>query len=222
MIPIVDIYRRVLDLSRKGRSGYLNAEEFTRHCNEAQDLLFRFYFKKYEEDQIITDALRPFVKDALAQLTNSRAPLPADYRHKIAVSVFRMNQGSYTQYPIQFIRNHEVDLTRISPIRKPVLSEPRSWRYSIADNFFSVVPEMEGGYKIVYLCNPPNGKYAVTINGGTDEEDYDAGNSIDLIWNTQEMTNIIDLVLFLIGFQVKDNEIIQFARKNLITLNQVT
>jgi hypothetical protein len=221
MILINDVHKRVLDLSRKGRSGYLNAEEFTRHCNEAQDLLFRFNYKQYEEGQIITDALRPFIKREEKPLINSVATIPVDYRHKVSVSVLRIVDSKFKEYPLEFIRNHEVGLTQNSHIRKPRIEEPRSWRYYISGDSVHVIPKMEAMCRLTYLMEPPRAVYSVVVDGTTDEEDFDPLTSVNLLWEAQETTNLVDLILFLLGFQTKDSELMEFARKNLITQNSI-
>ena len=43
------------------------------------------------------------------------------------------------------------------------------------------------------------------------EEDYDPATSIDLQWGEQDQTNLVDLMLFFKGIQVREGELLQWV-----------
>ena len=61
MVSILTVFQRVQDISRKDKSGYMSSAEFTRDVNEVQNILMRYYYRRFELEQLIVDSLMPFI-----------------------------------------------------------------------------------------------------------------------------------------------------------------
>ena len=64
-----------------------------------------------------------------------------------------------------------------------------------------------------YITDPPAGLYSTVINTTTQDEDYNALTSVDLIWNEQEQPELVKILLYFKGIEVRESAIIQWINK---------
>lgn len=232
MIPIIDIFDRVQDLSRKDRSGYMNSDEVTRDVNQSQDILMQYYFMRFEQTQMIVDSLMPFIKQVQLPIIEdplgNYADFPDDYRYRIEAG-YNIIENQAEDCDIKdpkvepilmsYLHTNEVLLTESSAIRKP--SHKRgNYYHHFANNKINILPrDSKGTISFKYITAPPRAVYATLINSATDKEDYDPANSIDLEWLEQDFHNIVDIMLLFKGIQTRETALIQWVQQKKVISN---
>ena len=223
MISVETIFLRVNnDLARKDKAGYSSDAEFNRNLEEAKSLLLAYYHNKFEEEQGTLDAAAPFIKEILIPINNQFCEFPPDYRYKLEAGyVFSTNQKDLDcevgnpDYDIMdgnHLNANEVKKTLNSAIRNPTMDNGL-FAYTFVNNKIKVFPRQLQGYiSFKYLIDPPLAKYAVTINTTEDTQDFDALNSIDLIWNPQQQPDLVNLLLFFKGLEIRESLLINWVK----------
>lgn len=214
MIPIERVYLRINnDLARKGKAGYSSSDEFNRDVRDCQNLLFEFYAAKYDQSQAVKDSLAPFFTQADIAIGSGVVAFPSGYRHLLMASFLDIQNvagsAKITVRPMQWLSTNEVGLTLASAIRKPVY--PGRLAFEQISTGIKVYPEtLSGSCRLHYLAAPPEAKRGYTVNLTTFEEDLDVPTTIDLVWGEQDETNLIDLLLFFKGIQIRETELLQW------------
>jgi len=233
MIPVLDIFKRVQDLSRKDKSGYMSSEEFTRDLNETQQILMDYRWDRFAKKQITIDSLNPFVKEVELRIDKGFVDFPEDYRHRIEMgNVFVENvynedctvsNPSVEETELRYLAPNEERLTMSSFIRRPNIAKKRIY-HTFVNNRIKILPKETIGYVVLkYLSQPPDAIYATVVNPTSDKEDYDAGTSVDLIWNRQDLHDIVDIMLLFKGIEVRESALISWVmnRKRIVDDSQV-
>ena len=217
MISVQFIYDRVVkDLARKNQSGYTSTDEFNRDLIDSENVLYEYYYLKFQESQKISDALMPFLVEARLSINSGFVSYPSDHRHPLEMSYLKVvNDGcdkpTEVQVPMDYLNANEERETLISYIRKPSLEKDVMY-YLQVNKKLKVHPiSLVGDVTYKYLRIPNYGFYATTIDVSTATERYDESASKNLEWESQEATNIINLMLILKGISVRDSELFQYA-----------
>jgi hypothetical protein len=218
MISVQLVFERVQDLSRKDKAGYMSSEEFNRDLGQAQNILFRYFYQQFEDRQQIVDSLNPFHKTVNLPIANGFCEFPADYRHRTEVGYLfvenplcGLEQPTVEPIPMPYLNANEVMETLVSAIRKPSKEKKRVY-HTFINNKIEVHPYSLTGYiKFKYLAVPPTAIYATTLDLANDQENYDPLNSIDLIWNQQDTDNLVDLLLFFKGLEVRESALLEWV-----------
>jgi len=217
LISVKYIRDTVSDLATKGQSGRLTDAEFNNLLEAAQNTIYEYYYKRFEDTQQILDALQPFIKKTTLTVLSGMADIPIDYVHKLAMT-YNWSKNTCDgvinlEIPVDYLNVNEVNYTLSDPIRKPNLNK-KIVRYTTYDNKFQFYPRSITSANLVYLKKYSEAKYSSTIrpspNG--DFQEFDPLNSDDLEWNQQETQNFVDLILFYQGVIIRENELIQYAR----------
>jgi len=209
------IFQSVKDLAIKGKSGYFNNAQYNGRINDAQNILFLYYMKKWEVSDQIADSLRPFIKKSDITLTSGVGSVPSDYRHRIEGNyIYIDNSGNSAverTIPIDFLNSNNKSQTLHSIIRKPSVAEGRIYM-DITGSLFAY-PKITGDIEFEYLSNPLRLNRTVTVDETTKEEIYAPGDGafVNLQWATQDETNLLDIMLIFMGLGVRDNDITRFA-----------
>jgi hypothetical protein len=121
-------------------------------------------------------------------------------------------QPNIQYFPVDYMNSNEVFYTLSSPIRQPSIQN-NIYRHQILNNTIYVYPKLD---KVVlkYLrrtTTPVWGSTPVSTPTG-DFAQYDPAISVNFEWQYENFQDLVDLVLFYLGLQVKDSEIVQFAR----------
>ena len=230
MINVQYIFEAVNDLTRKNNAGYTSSEEFNRHLNQSQDILMRYYYKLFEEGQIIVDSLMPFLKQSnLIIGTNAQVAFPDDYRYRLEVGYLEINnpdcgqtQPTITPTPCHYLAANEVMETLSSPIRKPDKNKG-IYKHTFVNNVIQLYPlDLSGYIHFKYIRKPVQAKYATTIDTVNRIEVYDPINSIDLEWLEQDRDNIVDILLFMKGISLRESALINWVQqKNMFKSQKV-
>lgn len=228
MINVRTLFERIRDLSRKDKAGYMSADEFNRDLSEAQTLLMDYYYQLFEKSQKGLDCLAPFMKEVFVPIVGQFADFPADYRHKLElgyaytanVHLDNCTPGTPTVdvKDMQHLKAGEVLKTTSSPIRKPKINVndgSGKLAYEFVNNKIKVYPKELNGYlQLKYLTDPPTAFYATVVNTTTQEEDYNPTASINLVWNEQEQPDLVKLMLYFKGIEVRESALIQWVNQS--------
>jgi len=216
MINVNNLYIRVKDLSQKNRAGYFSVDEYNRHLQDALNLLFEYYAEDFEKTGKIIDSLRPFIKKGDLAITNSFCDFPSDYRHYLSLAYRNVvNSETCGENPtidiigMDYRATDEWDDANDSPIRKPnILKRVVAYRFI---NSQIEVSQQRGTVQMTYLSKPSGATMGYLVNSSTLEEVYDAGTSVQIPFLEQDETNLTDIILFLLGIQIRETALMQFV-----------
>ncbi len=229
MINVQYIFNAVNDLTRKNNAGYTSNEEFNRHLNQCQDILMRYYYKLFEEAQIIVDSLMPFLIEANLPIgANARIPFPSDYRYRLEVGyleIYNPDCGEtglqINPKPCHYLAANEVIETLSSPIRKPSKNK-RIYKHTFINDYIQLYPiDLTGYAHFKYVRKPVQAVYGVIIDLVNRIEVYDPATSVNLEWLEQDRDNLVDLMLMLNGIALRETALVQWVQqKNAFTMNK--
>lgn len=216
MISVEEVFVDCRLLLGKDKAGYFSSDEFNRVSKSAEQMLWRFYVKHFEEHGHIPDAMYPFNKTAVLSLdANKRFTIPEDFGRRnilwwLKLTTVPGDDPITDRVAIQYLEKEELQDTLNSAVRGPNLDKNRLY-YTFVNAKAQVWPGISGPVEMDYLRNPTYAVRGYTLNLTNLEEDYDAGSSTDYEWPENERTNIIDLILLQYGMVLRESDIIQFA-----------
>lgn len=216
MINVNTLYIRVKDLSQKNRAGYFSVDEYNRHLQDALNLLFEYYAEDFEKTSKIVDNLQPFIKKADQAITNYYCDFPSDYRHFLSLAYRNVtNAADCGENPtvdvisMDYRATDEWDDANDSPIRKPnILKRKVAYRFI---NGQIETSQERGTVQITYLSKPTGATMGYTVNSTTLEEVYNPSTSVQIPFLEQDETNLTDIILFLLGIQIRETALIQWV-----------
>lgn len=217
MVSVESVYKNVLALSRKGSTGYSSSDDFNEQQRLVQDTLFAWYFDSYERNQVVPDALRPFLKEPTLACSGGNVALPSDYRHRIECQFVFIAASGNTVHPCPYLPGNEEAATLDSYIRKPS-ADKRRFYHKLLSTGIKVLPGINGALKLKYLCTPPDANRAFTVDTVNYVENPNPGASIDFQWPSQEEGNLVDIFLYLKGISTRQSELLTWvAQKKQFT-----
>lgn len=219
MIDVNKIYIRVNhDLTRKSKSGYTSGDEFTRDLNDVQEILFNYYQSFFQANQRVVDVLRPFIVESYLPISGGYASLPDNYRHKIEIGYALIENApdcgekpTIDVCPMRHYKENEALQRAKNSIRKPSL-EKGTMGFTYVGNDIKLHPsDLAGSVYLKYFRKPIQVNWGYTLDTVNDNEVYDPVTSVDLEWTETETANIINLMLFYRGLEIRENALIQWA-----------
>jgi hypothetical protein len=217
MIQTQFIFERVATLSKKDKAGYMSAQEFTDDLNQAQDILMQYYYERFEETQLVDDSLMPFLKELTLPISNGYVLFPTDYRHRVQLQYnLTYNEGCHPQaptlapFPMDFINANEEAYNESSAIRQGSVLKRRFYHTFINGKIRVLPRNLIGTVELKYLIKPPDALYAVTIDVVNQEQNYDAANSINLLWNIQDAGNLVDILLVFKSIETRESALMEW------------
>lgn len=217
MVNVEAVFQNVIDISRKGSTGYSSSTDFNAQAPLVQSMLFGWYFERYERDQVIPDALRPFIKQPILACNLGVVALPADYRHRLECQFGYVAGGATTYHPCLYLAANEEVATLESYVRRPDV-ECRRFYHTLAATSIKVLPAINGTLKLRYLAQPANAVRGFTIDATNLVENYNVGASVNFQWEAQDQVNLVDLFLYLKGISTRQSELLTWvAQKRQLT-----
>ena len=210
MINVEEVFTDCRKLLGKDKAGYFSSDEFNRFSIIAEQMLWRFYVKHFEEHGIIADAMIPFNKLATLSLDSSkRFSLPADFGRRGVLWWKKLTsvpggEPLVTRVKIQYLEKEELQDTLDSAVRGPSIEKGRLY-YTFVGGKAQVFPEVSGPVEMDYLRNPTYAVRAYTVDGDTDEEVYESGDSVNYEWLENERPNIANLIVMQYGIVLRES-----------------
>lgn len=217
-IKVKYLFTRVNEqLARKGHNGYSSADDFNGDLEDSENILYEYYYDIYERTQKIADALKPFIFEKEMPIVNGYVEYPDDFRHPdemvypFVKSSPSCDNPTRIEMPMDKLQTNEERDVMMSDIRKPSLEKGLLYWTQVNDKIRVRPIELQGNILFKYFRNNVTGFYATRLDLVKQIDVYDPATSKDLEWETQETTNIIDLMLLHKGLSIRDSDIVNFA-----------
>ena len=210
MISVDEVYTTVQRLLGKGQQGYLSPIDFNSFAQLANIALFRKMYGSpnkyaqgqplpainYASTQYISESLAKFiVPDTALTLTNGIAELPTDLIHTININ----STNGIGRVTVKRVEHDRVYQWLNSSIDSPDTEFPI---YVELNDELQFYPSTITGVKISYLREPAKPIWAYTLVSG--RPSYDAGNSTDFEWDSNEFDWLVYKILQLAGVSIQD------------------
>lgn len=215
---INDYYNLVLYIIAKNQDGgYMSPDEFNLLINQVQTSFLDYLlgeFQQYQynspkprvgysQNETTRTRLTPIIYGYILNIDSTGfSPYPGDYQQTDAMwTMYGYSRIRYTeQERLYSTVNSEIDPVATNPI------------YLIEDEGFRFFPNNINQTKLNYVRTPPEIKWAYTLDVDG-RAVYDPVNSIQPIWYTTDMLEIISRLLRMSGVNLQENQINQYANE---------
>ena len=216
MIEINKLYDTVTKyLVLKGKGGYGTNAQFNDDVRRCQTMLQNYYINRYAESSIIEESLSTFIQRQTIVLTSDIMPKPVTFRHKISAKYqYTINNADFSnsslqEFPLIELRANEWDATHNSVIRGANKEKERGYYRIVGDEMqFSF---NKGTVIMTFITKPPTAVRQVTLDVATDNENFNGVGTINLAWNESDENNLIDIMLWFKGIQIRESEIMNWV-----------
>ena len=205
---IFDLYNLADYIVRKERGAFLGFSEFTDAMNYGQLEAYQLYFSAYGVNQTIHDALLPFkVRTQFTSATDGTVTFPSNYLHLLG-GVFTVTGSTVNK--VRFVSQDELPDALTAQLRAVSTSAPVATDIS---NGFYLYPQVQQTGFYSYMRLPIAPVLAVTLSG-TDGRTvtYDPTNSVQIEFSDIYCNNILSRALKIIGVNMDEEGIEQFAQ----------
>ena len=212
-----DMYRICQFAVNKAQNGYLTPSEFNLTINQAQvsyqDYLLGEFQQyqygrpqariNYSQNENIRQRLSPLITSATLTINGSgESAYPADYVQADTVITTAFKRVRFVQQDSLYsYYNSEIDPIATNPI------------YLLEPTGFQFYPVTLGSAILTYIKDAPEIVWAYTTVSGRPV--YSSGTSVQPVWDNVDLLEIIARALKLIGLNLQDGQVQQYA-------NQVT
>jgi hypothetical protein len=212
-----DMYRICQFAVNKAQNGYLTPSEFNLTINQAQvsyqDYLLGEFQQyqygrpqariNYSQNENIRQRLSPLITSATLTINGSgEAVYPADYVQADTIITTAFNRVRFVQQDALYsYYNSQIDPIATNPI------------YLLEPTGFQFYPVTLGSAILTYVKDAPEIVWGYTTVSGRPV--YSSGTSVQPIWDNVDLLEIIARALKLIGLNLQDGQVQQYA-------NQVT
>ena len=215
------VYKYVLNLIRKNQAGGLGNEEFENFWNGEQsaymdDLLGRFQARSNGktgintgliEDETILQKLTPFITPSTITVTGGQAIKPTDFVYRLSLMV-----GNYNAYKINQNQRDSV----VNSVIDPPSATDNSYYFLEYLTYYELLPNTVTSIKLDYVATPPNVKWGF-IYDANGRQIYNAGTSVQPLWDNESSREISKRVLKSIGVSFKDADFSNFGSSQIVT-----
>jgi hypothetical protein len=212
-----DMYRICQFAVNKAQNGYLTPSEFNLTINQAQvsyqDYLLGEFQQyqygrpqariNYSQNENIRQRLSPLITSATLNINGSgEAVYPADYVQADTIITTAFNRVRFVQQDALYsYYNSQIDPIATNPI------------YLLEPTGFQFYPVTLGSAILTYVKDAPEIVWGYTTVSGRPV--YSSGTSVQPVWDNVDLLEIIARALKLIGLNLQDGQVQQYA-------NQVT
>jgi hypothetical protein len=212
-----DMYRICQFAVNKAQNGYLTPSEFNLTINQAQvsyqDYLLGEFQQyqygrpqariNYSQNENIRQRLSPLITSATLTINGSgESAYPADYVQADTVITTAFNRVRFVQQDALYsYYNSQIDPIATNPI------------YLLEPTGFQFYPVTLGSAILTYVKDAPEIVWAYTTVSGRPVNS--SGTSVQPVWDNVDLLEIIARALKLIGLNLQDGQVQQYA-------NQVT
>jgi hypothetical protein len=212
-----DMYRICQFAVNKAQNGYLTPSEFNLTINQAQvsyqDYLLGEFQQyqygrpqariNYSQNENIRQRLSPLITSATLTINGSgESAYPADYVQADTVITTAFKRVRFAQQDSLYsYYNSEIDPIATNPI------------YLLEPTGFQFYPVTLGSAILTYIKDAPEIVWGYTTVSGRPV--YSSGTSVQPVWDNVDLLEIIARALKLIGLNLQDGQVQQYA-------NQVT
>jgi hypothetical protein len=212
MAKNVDEFKRFVEfVSNKAQSGNtVTPTQFNEVANRAQMQVFERDYKRFEQDNTITEFLSFFLKNKTIIISASgNGAYPSDYQHTSSVRSYYVRPGaaSAAEVEVKEENNFEFGKLQMSQLFIPDRRFPKYSHFSTEMRF---LPRDLGIAQMDYFKTPakPFWNYTIVSNAAV----YSASGSTNFEWDDFATNEVAAVYLSLIGCNLKDMELSNFAQ----------
>lgn len=208
-------YRFVQFLANQTQSGNIKPNDFNLASERAQIQLFYTERQKWQDTQIITDALSPFLTNVVLPVAlNGQVLYPSDYagtssvRHIYYLKSSTANNPKSIAVTVDEMNDNAIGDVISSQIVMPTKRYPRIAYYS---NYMQIYPRDLGSIDFTYLREPqkPVWGYNIVNNNPV----YNAANSFDWEFLDQYHNAIVMIICEFLGMNIREADVVQAAEQ---------
>ena len=218
MININSVKTQVDNLAAKGQHSYDASTQFNPNAQSANRILFDFYQHQFEQNSLMPNAIRGLIVNTdLAVDPQGFAEFPQDFGFRTALQYRRVINtdcgNKIDDLPVDYMASHERPYVLSSAIRKPSISKGII-RHSFEDGKIRVYPNNVGKVQLTYVKQPATPFWGSTIVSTPDGdfEQYDPTTSTDFEYPWTEEENLVNLILAMLGIEIRETALIQYAQ----------
>lgn len=214
-------YRFVQFLANQTQSGGIKPIDFNLASERAQIQLFYTERQKWQDTQIITDALSPFLIEVPLNVpTNGRVVYPSDYagtssvRHTYFLKSSTASNPKAIYVDVDEMNDNAIGDVLSSQIVMPTKRYPRIAYYS---GYMQIYPKDLGSITFTYLREPAKPVWGfTTINNNPV---YNSSTSTDWEFLDQYHNAIVMIICEYLGINIREADLVsaaeQFKAENL-------
>lgn len=197
----------------KAQGAYYSPEQLDLVVDRAQMALFNSYYLEYATSQRLNDAMNPFKKELPFSFSTSPSGLitmPSDYMHLLAITavIFNPVTNAPQNRPVKLLSVDEKIARDNSQIVPVTTMDP----YAIMVTGWNIrlYPNTPQAGVVFYLARPQAPQFVYTIISGRVIV-YDSVNSVQLMWNDNDIVSILVKALSYIGINIGEQDIQQWS-----------
>lgn len=212
------LYSFARKLIRKNQSGSLSADDFNKHWNDASntyldDLVGRFQPNAIGktgvntgliQNKTILQKLAPFTKTTPLAVNSGSANKPSDFIYMLALRI-----NGVDVIPATHDQKGSINSSVIDP---PSASDDKYYFSEILATYSFLPSTFTGFATLDYISNPVDVVWAYTLDG-QDRQVYNAGASVQSLWDDHSNREITKRMLTNLGVSLKDPDFAQFGAK---------
>lgn len=221
-MTVDEVYLLVKFIVNKNQQGYVKPADFNTSINQAQRSYVSYLLGSFQQytpgrpvakvelgnNRTVRQRLAPIIYGYnLAIDPTGYSPYPGDFLQPDAMwSIY--GASIYSHKRIRYAQQNSLDAYYNSVI-DPVATNPI---YLIEDTGFQFYPETQYTARLHYVRDAPQIRWAYT-NDMNGRPIYDPANSIDPVWDTAAIFEIVSRQLRMIGVYLQANEVSAFANE---------
>lgn len=220
MISVNTIYQQCLTITNKYvGAGWFGVDTFNNLAAMVNMQIFNNEFKRFQNEQYITDELKIFIKNSMLMVDGNTnvAAYPSDYCYFVAMRGF-YNKGDYiplcegTDEPdftkmgevkVRLVSNDKLADILSSEVYQPTNQYPIAVEYGVG---WRLYPSTIGFISLDYL-RQPSVPYLNTTIGVNGLPQYTASGSTDFEWGAISSNQIVYLICSSFGIQISSEEL---------------
>jgi hypothetical protein len=216
-LSVDDIYKFALALIKKNQAGGLKSTDFQRHWNDTSatyqdDLLGRFQAKNTGkegantgliQDETIIQKLAPFITPVTLTIAAGVSNKPADFIYKLALRINGNKVFKVTHDEIWAMNEDVID---------PPSVTDNSYYYAEYEGYYQFFPNTVTSADLDYVATPTDVVWGFTLDGDG-RQVYDAGTSVQPLWDNNSCREITKRMLTNLGVGFKDADFANFGSK---------
>lgn len=214
-MTVDDAYKLVLYIVKKNQGdGYVSQDEFNRTINVASNSFYDYLLQELQQrsyprqglgnSQVVRRRLAPVIYGRVLSIDSTGfTPYPADYVQVDAMwSIYGYNDR------IRFSQQDNL-YSYVGSTIDPVETNPV---YIIEEQGFRFFPNSLWQARMSYFRRPTD-IYWASIYGPNQRPIYDAGNSIDPVWDDIDMLEVIARALRIVGVNLQTQDVSMYANE---------
>lgn len=216
------LYTYALKLMRSNQAGRLSATEFAQNWNDSQAAIFEDLAGRFQaqavgktgpntgliQDKTILQKLSPFIKAGTITVTAGNGDKPDDFIFELAMRISGFDVIHIDHDQRASVNNSVIDPPNILA-NKYYVSEYQG--------YYSFLPSTVTTASIDYISTPPPIKWGFTIDPATGRQVYNAGLSVQPLWDEHTCREITKRMFKTIGISLHDDAFAQFGQSVIQT-----